>query len=235
MSGMSALADREEFLAAYPSGTGYISRVPTWNAGNCCGYALAHKVDDGAFISALIHKLERDYPLDPKRLFVTGISNGAIMSYRLTCELSDKIAAIAPVEGALNVDCHPRHPVSVIVFHGTADRLVPFERGSTPFQIGDRRTDRSVADAVAFWAQEDGCPSAPESSETPAVHTFIYSGCQSGAGVALYAVQGGRHLGPGHPLSGNHVPTRPRGRSRRRAFFHQPLAKSHNGCKMFTG
>lgn len=206
MSGMSALSDREKFLAAYPSGTSRLRNAPTWNAGNCCGYALAYKVDDVAFIRALIDKLERDYPVDPKRVFVTGISNGAMMSYRLACELSDKIAAIAPVEGALNVDCRTPHPVSVIVFHGTADHLVPFEGGTTPFQIGERRTDRSVADAIAFWVNQDGCSSAPARDETPAVHSTIYSGCKDGAGVALYAIQGGRHMWPGRPYSGNDVP-----------------------------
>jgi len=191
MSGMSTLADQEKFLVAYPSGTGRVSNVPTWNAGKCCGYALAHKVDDVAFIRALIDKLESDYPVDPKRVFVTGISNGGMMSYRLACELSDRIAAIAPVEGALNVDCRPAHPVSVIVFHGTADRLVPFD---------------GVADAAAFWVKEDGCASDPARDETAEVHTSIYSGCKNGAGVAVYAIQGGRHIWPGHPFSGNHVP-----------------------------
>jgi polyhydroxybutyrate depolymerase len=163
-------------------------------------------VDDVAFIRALIDKLESDYPVDPKRVFVTGISNGAMMSYRLACELSDKIAAIAPVEGAMNVDCRPSQPVSAIVFHGTADRVVPFNGGSTPFQPAGRRTDGSVAGAVGFWVKEDACASSPARHETAEVDTTIYSGCKDGAGVALYAIQGGRHIWPGHPFSGNHVP-----------------------------
>ncbi len=191
MSGMSALSDQEKFLVAYPSGTGRLSNVPTWNAGTCCGYALAHQVDDVAFLRALIDKLERDYPVDPQRVYVTGISNGAMMSYRLACELANKIAAIAPVEGALNVDCRPTHPVSAIIFHGTADRLVPFD---------------AAPDAAAFWVKQDGCASDPARDQTPEVHTAIYSGCRNGAGVALYAIQGGRHIWPGHPFSGNHVP-----------------------------
>ena len=206
ISGMSALADREDFLAVYPSGTGRLSRVPTWNAGNCCGYALAHKVDDVAFIRALIDKLEREYTIDPRRVFATGISNGAMMSYRLACELSDKIAAIAPVEGALNVECGPAHPVSVIVFHGTADRLVPFDGGSTPFQLGGPRKDNSVAGAVDFWVKQDGCAPSPARQETRSAVSTIYSGCRGGTGVALYAIPGGRHMWPGDRHSGNDVP-----------------------------
>jgi polyhydroxybutyrate depolymerase len=205
MSGMSELADRENFLVAYPSGTGRLSRVPTWNSGNCCGYALENHVDDVAFIRALIDELEREYPVDPKRVYVTGISNGAMMSFRLACELSDKIAAIAPVEGAQNLECRPSNQVSVLVFHGTADRLVPFGGGSTPFQVGGRRTDTPVMDTVTLWAKEDGCASAPEREESSEVHTTIYSGCEDGTGVALYAIQGGRHIWPGTRLSGNDV------------------------------
>jgi polyhydroxybutyrate depolymerase len=206
MSGMSKLADRDDFLVAYPSGTGRLSRVPTWNAGNCCGYALENKVDDVAFISALIDKLEREYPVDPKRVYVTGISNGAMMSYRLACELSDRIAAIAPVEGAQNLDCRPSNRVSVIVFHGTADRLVPYDGGSTPFQLAGRRNDTPVDDTVAFWVKEDACAAAPRREESSEVHTTIYSGCKDGTGVALYAIQGGHHMWPGLVISGNDVP-----------------------------
>ena len=205
MSGMSVKADKEGFLAAYPSGTGRSNRMPTWNSGNCCGYAMQNNVDDVTFLRALIDKLEHDYSVDPRRIFVTGISNGGMMSYRIGCELADKIAAIAPVEGAQNTDCRPTGPVSVIVFHGTADRLVPFTGGSTPFQIGPRRSDNSVTNAVAFWVKNDGCSPTPKHNENSAAHTDIYSGCKNGTGVALYAIQGGRHLWPGSRISGNSV------------------------------
>jgi len=147
---MSATADKETFLAVYPRGTG---RVLTWNSGACCGYAMENRVDDTGFLHALIDKLERDYAVDRRRIFATGISNGGMMSYRLACELSDKIAAIAPVEGAQDLACHPANRVSVIVFHGTSDHLVPFEGGTTPFQLGSHRSDASVASSIAFWCE----------------------------------------------------------------------------------
>jgi polyhydroxybutyrate depolymerase len=203
MSRMSELADQEKFLAVYPSGTG---TAPTWNSGNCCGYAQRNNVDDVAFIRAVIDQLKRDYSVDPKRIFATGISNGGMMSYRLACELSEEIAAIAPVEGAQNLDCRPSSPVSVLVFHGTADRLVPFDGGTSPYQVGPHRTDSSVPAAVKFWIAMDGCSATPERKETPQLHTAVYSGCKDGTGIALYAIQGGRHMWPGHALSGNDVP-----------------------------
>jgi len=196
MSAMDAYADKDNFIAAYPEGTG---RAPTWNAGACCGYAQTMQIDDVAFIRTLIGHLGHAYSIDPKRIYVTGISNGAMMSYRLGCELADQIAAIAPVEGAQDLPCHPSQPVSVIVFHGTADRLVPFNGGSTPFQIGPHRTDTSVMDTLQFWVQRNGCLPVPNTSETSGVHIFTYSGCTSGTAVALYAIQGGRHDWPGAP------------------------------------
>ncbi len=87
MSGMSAKADKENFLAVYPSGTG---RLPTWNSGACCGTAMQRNIDDVSFFRALIRKLEHDYAIDSKRIFVTGISNGAMMSYRLACDMATK-------------------------------------------------------------------------------------------------------------------------------------------------
>jgi polyhydroxybutyrate depolymerase len=203
MSGMSAKADKENFLAVYPSGIGH---VPTWNAGACCGYAMQTRVDDVGFFRALIDELEQDYTVDPKRIFATGISNGAMMSYRLACEMSDEIAAIAPVEGAQDLTCRPSSPVSVIVFHGTADHLVPFEGGSTPFQIGSKRSDTPVADTVAFWVKQDNCAEGPDHAETPEVHSDKYAGCKEGTAVELYAIQGGHHMWPGLRISGNSVP-----------------------------
>lgn len=203
LSGMTAKADKDNFIAVYPRGTG---RLPTWNSGACCGYAMQHQINDVAFLRSLIGKLEQDYSIDPRRIFATGISNGGMMSYRLACEMSDKIAAIAPVEGAQELPCRPSNPVSIIIFHGTADHLVPYNGGSTPFQMGSKRSDTSIADTLAFWAKENGCDVAPAHKETTALHTAKYSDCTSGRAVELYAIQGGHHMWPGAPLSGNAVP-----------------------------
>ena len=206
MSGMSDKADKESFLVAYPDGTSRSGLAPTWNAGACCGYAQTNEVDDVGFLRALIDRLERDYTVDPKRIFVTGISNGGMMSYRLACELADRIAAIAPVEGAQDVECHPSGPVSVLIFHGTADLLVPYDGGTTPYQLGPKRTDTSVRSTVAFWVKQDGCTATPHREESTQLHIDTYSGCRDGAGVTLYTIQGGHHMWPGTRLSRNDVP-----------------------------
>jgi polyhydroxybutyrate depolymerase len=206
VSGMSAKADKEKFLVAYPNGTSRSGLAPTWNAGACCGYAQTNNVDDAGFLRALIDKLEHDYNVDPKRIFATGISNGGMMSYRLACELADRIAAIAPVEGAQDVDCRPSGPVSVLVFHGTADLLVPYNGGTTPMQFGGKRKDTPVSSTVAFWVKQDGCSKTPGHEEANQLRIDTYTGCQGGAGVTLYTIEGGRHMWPGARLSGNDVP-----------------------------
>jgi len=202
LSRMSGKADAEHFVAVYPAGTG---RVVTWNAGACCGGAMKENVDDVGFLRALLEKIEREYAIDPKRVYFTGISNGAMMAYRVACEMAEQVAAIAPVEGALNVECHPTAPVAVLIFHGTADRIVPFEGGANGFEIDEGRRDNSVAGAVSFWAKRDGCAGIPTREVTPEVHVDKFSNCQQGTAVELYAIQGGHHMWPGRALSGNRV------------------------------
>src|SRR5215831_5938057 len=102
---MDVLADREGFLAVYPYGTGVMkAKLLTWNAGPCCGYAQKNKIDDVAFVAALLDDLAARVDYDRARVYATGHSNGAMMAYRLAQDLSDRIAAIAPVGGALVTD-----------------------------------------------------------------------------------------------------------------------------------
>jgi polyhydroxybutyrate depolymerase len=198
MSRMSAKADQENFLVAYPNGTGrFDERFLTWNTGNCCGYARRENVDDVAFFRALIDQLEKNYPVDPQRLYVTGMSNGGMMTYLAGCNLADKIAAIAPVAGAQNFDCHPSQPLSVIGFHGTADENVPFNGGTGTKSIGGPRVDKPVSYAINFWVAEDGCSPTPQHTEAGSLRTDVYSNCKGGTAVELNAIVGQGHAWPG--------------------------------------
>jgi len=198
--GLDAIAEREGFLVVYPDGSGRLDEILlTWNAGNCCGYALDEQVDDVGFIRALIEQLSGTYAIDSKRVYATGMSNGGMMSYRLACEAADLFAAVAPVAGALNVaDCEPAEPVSVLAIHGTADQHVLFE-GGPPNVKADihERVDRSVHYAMTFWAARDGCGLEPQVEQGGAVIHESYSGCQPGLSVELLAVEGGGHAWPG--------------------------------------
>jgi polyhydroxybutyrate depolymerase len=198
MSGMSSKANSAGFIVAYPQGTTTPNtELYTWNAGNCCGYALDNNVDDVGFIRALIEKLQAEYNVDSQRVFVNGISNGGMMAYRLGCELSDKIAAIAPIAGALNVDCKPSQPVSVVAFHGTNDEHVLYE-GGEPITKADPhpRVDNSVAYAMTFWSQRDGCAATPAREERGLIIRDEYAGCANGTGVLLFTIKGSPHIWP---------------------------------------
>src|ERR1700679_3563436 len=128
-SGLNRKADEAGFIAVYPNGTGNCSSF-TWNDGNCCGLAVQNQVDDVAFINALLDDLMGSYHVDTRRIYATGISNGAVMAYRLASELSDPIAAIAPVSGSMGTEIRQlKRPVSVLHFHGTLDEYIPFLGG----------------------------------------------------------------------------------------------------------
>lgn len=160
-SGFSELADREGFIAVYPDGTGRLPNRFTWDAANCCGYAYDQHIDDVGFISAMIDSLIAAFDVDPARVYVTGHSNGAMMTYRLGCELAGKIAAIAPDAGALNTEsCSPSHPLPVLIVHGEADQNVPVAGGQSP-GVGvpghDDRIDQPLSFAVDTWVDIDNC------------------------------------------------------------------------------
>jgi polyhydroxybutyrate depolymerase len=172
----------------------------TWNTWNCCGYALNEHVDDVGFVRELIRRLGDQYPIDRKRIYATGLSNGAMLAYRLGCELAGEIAAIAPVAGALNAEaCAPSEPVSVIVFHGTADEHVLYEGGAggKQFPGAKPRVDRSVAHGVSTWVRADACPPVPQTETIGTVTKQSYANCRNGTEVVLYTIAGQGHAWPG--------------------------------------
>jgi polyhydroxybutyrate depolymerase len=205
MSQFDVYADLKGFIVVYPDGTdkprpvremvgkqGYL----TWNSGHCCAYAHDHDVDDVGFIRAVVAEVEKEHAVDPKRVYATGISNGAMMSYRLACEASDLFAAIAPVAGIIDVpECKPTRPVSVIDFQGTADEYVPMAGG-----VGKKAFDKEdrppVQQSIDFWAKQDGCSVTVQAKGKDLTITN-YGACDDGTAVAYYVVQGGGHAWPG--------------------------------------
>ena len=198
--GMNTIAEEQGFIIAYPDGSGrWEDFLLTWNAGNCCGLALDRQVDDVAFLRSLVRHLSTEYPIDPRQVYATGMSNGAMMAYRLACEASDVFAAVAPVAGAMNLErCEPEDPVSVLAIHGTGDRHVRFEGGQPEISLDSHaRVDRSVHYAMTFWAAHNDCDLEPEAHQNGSVRHESYPGCRPGLGVELLAIEGGGHAWPG--------------------------------------
>ncbi|MFA1550430.1 PHB depolymerase family esterase [Actinomadura chokoriensis] len=123
-SGLDQVADQQGYAVAYPEGF-----LGTWNAGACCSFARWAGIDDMAFLDKLIGTLVEQGVADPRRVFMTGFSNGGGMAYRYACERADRLAGIAVVSGALAIGCLPSRPVSVLAFHGTLDPSVPYTGG----------------------------------------------------------------------------------------------------------
>lgn len=192
-SDMVTAADHHGFILVYPNGTG---SPRSWNVGPARGGVPSTRVDDVRFASQLIAQLSAQLCLDPRREYASGFSMGAGMAYRLACDLSGRIAAIAPADGPYVYNsCHPRQPVSVIAFHGDLDTSVLYH--------GDGKGLPDIPGWARGWAHRDGCVSGPtpffhgtDPFRTYAVVAVRYTGCRSGAQVQLYTVKGGAHQWP---------------------------------------
>lgn len=180
------------FVVAYPGGY-----KNTWNAGDCCGPARDEGIDDVGFVRAILADLEAMLRVDHRRIFATGFSNGGKLAYRLACELSDRIAAIGVVATSLGVtDRTPNRPVSILHFHGTADRLAPFSGGRGMAWSSVEQV--SVPSTIALWVQWNRCSGeARITREGERVMRFSYPSHHEGAQVVLYLIQGMGHQWPG--------------------------------------
>ncbi|WP_433474080.1 alpha/beta hydrolase family esterase [Spirillospora sp. CA-142024] len=192
LTGFDKLSDEHGFLVAYPDGF-----MTTWNAGDCCGAAKIGHIDDVGFLGKLIDKVTGAGLADPKRVYVTGFSNGAGMAYRMACEKPGEIAAIGVVEGALVTKCDPGRPVSAMIFHGTADRNVPYDGGGNR-DFNDGRPFPPVSEAVDFWRRVAGLPEPHERVKALSDGTSCESTGKSGRGVAVTfcKIDGGTHRWP---------------------------------------
>ena len=204
-TGFDAVADEYGFIAVFPHGNGRLSDefLLTWNAGNCCSYARDAGIDDVSFLRATVAAVVEEFGGDPGRIFATGMSNGGMMGYRLACDAADLFLGVAPVAGALNLDCQPSRPISLLAIHGTDDLHVLYE-GGEPIERADPapRIDTSVADSVGFFVEHDRClpdaaTSMPAISQDVTVVVDEWTGCTDGTRVALYTLQGGVHEWPG--------------------------------------
>ncbi len=194
ISKLNDQADASGFIAAYPDGTG---KKKSWNGGRCCGEAARENVDDVGFTRALIVEISGLANIDPHRIYATGFSNGAIFTYRLACELPDRIAAIGPVSATQFLDdqraCSPSRPIPIIHFHGTADRLNPYDGGT----MASGEEVVPVEEAAAFWVQNNACSGLPSETRSGSILHRVYGGCAPGSDVELYIIEGGEHAWPG--------------------------------------
>jgi len=202
-SGLDAFAAAGRAVVVYPAGTGSREDILTWNGGNCCGQALVDQVDDVGFARELVADVAGRLPVDPRRIHATGMSNGAMMAYRLAAEMADRIASIAPVAGPLALaSVAPSRPVPVLHFHGTLDQFTPLEGGVGRRSV-TRVAHRPVLDGLLDWVRADGCPPEPRREPVPCtddgitIERFTWGPGRDDSEVVFYRLEGGGHTWPG--------------------------------------
>ena len=195
--GIREEAERAGFVALFPNGTPPAMGCCAFNDGDP-RFGEKQPPDDVKFISELLDVVTEKYRIDPDRVYATGMSNGGAMSYRLACELSDRLAAIAPVAAARDSSgCTITHPLSVLAIHGTDDPGLPYAGGLNPRNV----LAPSQNEMTEFWRTFDGCSAQAETRMlTPVVEERAFEGCSGGTAVKLYTVQSGMHCWPGVEL-----------------------------------
>jgi polyhydroxybutyrate depolymerase len=201
--GQISQSEQRGFIAVFPNGFSRLpgGRLATWNAGLCCGGARDRDVDDVGFIRAVVEEVARQYNVDRRRIYATGMSNGAMMAYRLACEAGDVFSAIAAVAGTDNTrSCSPARPVSVLHIHARDDTHVLFGGGAGPdAAAAPRVTDFvSVPATLDKWTRIDACTAPPQRVlDRPGATCELHAGCRDGTQVQLCVTDKGGHSWPG--------------------------------------
>ena len=158
LGGFNTLADQHNAIVVYPM---VLRKTGMTDEKTSVTQRISKRSMMSVSSPSLLRISPRNSHIDPHRIFATGISNGAMMSYRLAIEISEKIAAIAPVAGAMPIDLLSYNisdvPVSVCVLSGTQDPLVPWEGGLVGFPRNPRGIVLSVPESVLFWVTYNNC------------------------------------------------------------------------------
>jgi polyhydroxybutyrate depolymerase len=195
--GFSAFADQKNFIAIYPD-----SVSGTWDDGRA---TITNSSNDVAFTAALLDEVAVEYNLDSKRVFATGISNGGMMVFRLACQLSSRLSAIAAVAANMPSDlqsgCNPAQALPVVMFSGDADPLMPYPGGSVAGVFGG--SVMSASATAAFWANKNfaslsATTALPNTDTSDSTTTDLFSYTNPAGGeVAFYRINAGGHTWPG--------------------------------------
>ncbi|MCX6854651.1 MAG: hypothetical protein NTV80_07070 [Verrucomicrobia bacterium] len=213
-SGWVAKSDLEKFIVVFPEGSRpdmtqppkFGSNNPAWNDGSGRFHAGSQNIADVAFIAALLDHLEGKFAVDKRRVFASGFSNGASMTFRVGLELSERIAAIAPVSGALWItEAKIARPISLLYISGTADPINPMEGGAPKMASGSgfkgvpEKAKPRVSENIAQWVKLIGCTAEAKQITTSieGVASVRYEGGRGTTEVIFTAIEGHGHIWPG--------------------------------------
>lgn len=185
------IADTANFILVHPQGLLDNTGVTHWNLGQST-------IDDIGFLNLLYSYIVSNYNINLDKVYSTGMSNGGYMSYYLACNMSDKIAAIASVTGAMGsftqLNCNPTHPTPVMEIHGTADFTVPFN---------------DIVNGIEYWRDYNNCNLTADTTLMPdlilgdlsTVKHIVYNNGDNGVTTELFKVINGGHTWPGSNIS----------------------------------
>jgi polyhydroxybutyrate depolymerase len=199
------LAAEVGFAVVYPDGV-----QNEWNDGRETRFGTTEPLDtdDVGFLLAMLEQVAQNYPIDPDAIFLTGASNGGMMTFRMACEVPGVFAAIAPVMSSLIDElvtlCDDGPPVPMMLIHGTNDRFVPY--GGGPL-LGNEEYGRAIGvpDTMALWSARNGCEGEPVVTALPNLsafdrtQTFVEEYACSAAPLVHVRVENGGHTWPGGP------------------------------------
>ncbi len=208
-SNFYTIADTAGFILAHPQGTIDDNGFAFWNSGL---FGESIEIDDIGFLSNLIDTISSQYNINQDKIYSTGMSNGGFMSYKLACELSDKIAAVASVTGSMNESqinsCFPQQSMPVMQIHGTTDLVVLYEGNEFLETL-------SIEDVVSYWVAFNQCDTDPVVTNMPDINIldlsqaehYLYDNCINSTSVEFYKIINGGHTWPGAliPLTGNNT------------------------------
>jgi len=184
LTGLDLTAGNAGYLVAYPDGVGR-----SWNAGSCCNPSMKKGVDDVGFLRAMVADIGRRTPVDTKRVYGTGFSNGAMMVHRVACEAPDLFAAIAVSAGGIMINiCDAKRPMPALLIQGRADPRIPWDGGL--FEGNYRPPVREIFTRLATRNQ---CAAAETTAQHGVASCVTRRGCAANAEVTLCGLEGVGH------------------------------------------
>lgn len=209
-SGFDEVALREGFTVVYPQGSAWGGSRHAWNTGYLQRRQVGH-ADDIGFLDALVDTLVERYGADPARVYMTGTSNGAMMTLVYACRRSHRLAAIAPVVGAMfSFEDRPSRPLPILLINGAADAEVPIEGGMSRNPLvrsAQAAPYKSLDDTLGFWVEVNRSETAPAVEQVGTLTTRVYAPKPGGAVTVSVVDAVGGHGWPGTaPLRPGNTP-----------------------------